>query len=212
VTRAIRNPRQSALGVDWCEDFSRGRAGVVRNQGIIHEAGADVVGFDGKWIVLPGQNAWIEYPRLASNIAEMTLGCWIKGLVDGGSRDTFVALSKDSGHEEAALGADTPNGQIGGVWNDGTADDSSGENILDRECLVGFSVTAAERKMWLNGVQIDGFGGRPPTIPQADIVLSIGASGDGSRAAQVSIADPFIVLRELSDADWIALNNRSLFV
>jgi hypothetical protein len=219
VSVAIRSPRRSALGVTWCEDFSRGRLGVVKNQGVITEVAPNVIGFDGRWARFPNNvAARLAYPHVNVQAqTSITFGCRVS------------SLGSSVGAVQALMGQQNPGATAGFTFYVNQAVTSIRSDIvisgLNRAVLFSPTTITKETSVivtWTSGDYIRMIvNGELAALSGATFAGSITDDGTlplyvGSFNATLypvngSISEPFIARRAFSASEARAWHNRSLF-
>lgn len=225
MSLGIHTPRRSALGVDWCDDFSRGRDAIRKAGGRIIEGGGDTITLDDRWLKFPENNSCgLIYDRVVPSCLgkdEITFGIWYRSLTLAAT--TFATLY---GQYDTA-GA-YPAGRSWGVQfrNNGriymrVGSGAAVENVSD-------ATTAAQRDgvhlvvcRWSTGnnmeIFLDGdlftagnaFAG---TINDYGVPISVGIESNMDGSPNVELADPFVEFRSWSDEEISDLYRGSTFI
>lgn len=211
MSLSIHPARRSALGVTWCEDFSRGRLGVRKNGGIV--TGAPVL--SGEWMSLDGAADYITYPRARMGCDSLTVSISIRNCTTAGWGWIIT--------QYGGVGARDFGMQIRGtdgaiyiyMFISGTARNAHttlATLLTGTHDLVATWATGDRIRLYDNGVQIAQSGAAyAGTIDDVAPDLVLGAASGGAVMSAVELAEPIIDRRQWSAAEVLAHYNRSLF-
>jgi hypothetical protein len=200
--------------VTWCEDFRRGRLGIAKNQGQIN----GVVPLEGRWVVFEGDSAnYIEYPPiLTPGSTELTIGCWVKDLVDTGTNAVFLSQYHSGAAPNRSLSLEYDGTQLRFVAHlNGAVNSATGivaDLLTTKHFIVGRWSSGNSMDLLVDGGLEFSSGAIPGAMTGSIQPLRIGDWVSANRPLHGKISEPFILLgRSMSEEEIRYLFRRSTF-
>lgn len=220
MSLALDSPRRSALGVGWCDDFSRGWDGIARAGGVRGGLGADQIALEGKWAEFHGKNAEaIIYPaRHCLTRDAITCGVWYKNIeIQGESYATFLgqwdtSVASPTGRSWAIRFRDTSRiyfflgsgGSLNNLSQSITADQRSGVHLI-----VCRWVSGSNMEIYLDASLLDSGSSFAGTLDDYSTPLSVGRDNNTDASPVGKLAAPFVEFRYWSVDEIQDLYQRS---
>lgn len=192
---------------------------MVKDQGVIHEAAPNFVGFDGRWIRLPGSSdAYLSYISPGGiAVSAITFGCRIRSLgATGDHRCLMCDWDEPGGDDRYLLDVTTDDEARTYIQISGTPRGVTGSAFADivQEKSVACTWTSGDYiRLYVSGIQ-DAISPATyaGTIDEGPQGLYLGARNDEDYPLNGHLADPFVdTSRAWSAAEILAWHNRSLF-
>ena len=207
MSLALQSPRRSALSLLWQEDFRRagGYTSIAKQGGVIV---GTVLGINDGWLSLGGAGQISYSSQRIGGLTEISFGAWVKDTNGAG----YQSILTSTDWVTSGFALHTPNAWANlnmRIAISGTVRTVSTAFPGGCAFIVCTWESGEGIRGYVNGVENGISAVYAGTVSQSVVSPLVVGSSDGSQYLAGKIKDPFIIGRQLSAAEVLALYNNS---